>query len=123
MEYEHGPITKVDLLERTKLKQTTLTRMMDELLGRKIIRECGFAESSGGRPPILYEVDAGGHYIVGVDLSPTQTRVVLVDIFFRQLATESVVMTSEHTPERTIYDSRESFKDLWGRIRLKWINC
>ncbi|GAA3321296.1 hypothetical protein GCM10020331_036520 [Ectobacillus funiculus] len=60
--HKKGPTTKVWLLEQTKMKQTTLTRMMDELLGKGLIRECGFGESSGGRPPTLYDVDAGNHF-------------------------------------------------------------
>ncbi len=100
--HKKGPITKVWLLEQTKMKQTTLTRMMDELLSKRLIRECGFGESSGGRPPVLYDVDTGNYFIVGIDITRIQTRVVLTDLRFQQMEKKSFAMTAEHTPERTV---------------------
>ncbi|MFP3124732.1 ROK family protein [Ectobacillus funiculus] len=104
--HKKGPTTKVWLLEQTKMKQTTLTRMMDELLGKGLIRECGFGESSGGRPPTLYDVDAGNHFIIGIDITRIQTRVVLTDLRLQQIEKKSFAMTAEHTPERTVSEIR-----------------
>ena len=97
--HQYGPIKKTDLIEKTKIKKTTLVRMIDELLKHKFIRENGFGESSVGRPPILYDVEPKCNYIIGIHISRMKTKIVLLDLRFNQLDQMSFVMTSIHTPE------------------------
>ncbi len=97
--HQYGPIKKTDLIEKTKIKKTTLVRMIDELLRHKFIRENGFGESSVGRPPILYDVEPNCNYIIGIHISRMKTKIVLLDLRFNQLDQMSFVMTSIHTPE------------------------
>ena len=96
--HKYGPIRRTDLIEKTKIKKTTLTRMIDELLNNKFIKESGYGESSVGRPPILYDVESECNYIIGVHVSRMKTNIVLLDLRFNQIDQESFVMTSIHTP-------------------------
>ena len=100
--HKYGPIRRTDLIEKTKIKKTTLTRMIDELLNNKFIKESGYGESSVGRPPILYDVESECNYIIGVHVSRMKTNIVLLDLRFNQIDQESFVMTSIHTPEFVI---------------------
>lgn len=100
--HRYGPIRRVDLIEKTEIKKTTLTRMIDELLKSKFIKENGYGISSVGRPPILYDVESDCNYIIGVHISRMKTNIVLVDLRFKQIDQESFVMTSIHTPEFVI---------------------
>lgn len=99
--HQQGPISKIDILKHLDLKQTTLTRMIDELLKKKYIFESGIGKSSGGRPPVLYEIDPICSYIIGVDISRIQTKVILVDLLFNQIDKATFLMTSENHPEAT----------------------
>jgi predicted NBD/HSP70 family sugar kinase len=99
--HEQGPISKVDISQKLNIKQTTLTRMIDELLNKKFIIESGIGKSSGGRPPTLYEINPTYNYIIGVDIARIHTKVVLVDLSFNQMDSIMFPMTSAEHPEAT----------------------
>src|SRR5699024_9988856 len=96
--HQNGPISRVELLEKTKIKKTTLARMMDDLLNRGYILESGIREAAVGRPPTLYVVNPQCGYIIGIHISRVETRIVLTDVRFQMLESESFTMTSLHTP-------------------------
>src|SRR5689334_12602810 len=60
---EHGPISKSHLIKYTGMKQTTCTRLIDELLEAGLIVENGYGESSGGRKPVMYEIKEDAYYV------------------------------------------------------------
>lgn len=97
--HKHGPVTKVDLIKGLLSKPTTMTRMIEELLENKWIREVGLGPSSGGRPPILYEINETSGYLIGVDISRTVTRIVLTDLKFSIIDQHLIIMSSSHTPK------------------------
>ncbi|WP_026673796.1 ROK family protein [Alkalihalobacterium bogoriense] len=96
--HQRGPITKNDLLHLTKTKQTTLNRFMDDLVHSNVIVECGYGESSGGRPPVLYKVNEKAAYIIGIDISRIQTKLVLVNLAYHTIEQTSFAMTEKETP-------------------------
>ncbi|MEW9670492.1 ROK family protein [Ammoniphilus sp. 3BR4] len=95
--YEHGPIHKAQLLKITQHKQTTLARMIDELLGHGFIRESGTGESYVGRPPVLYHIEPRCSYIVSVTISRMKTEVALFDLLFHRIEYQSFNMTKDQT--------------------------
>lgn len=97
--HKYGTISKNDLLkEIPNLTQTTLFRMVDEMLSQGLIEECGVGKSFGGRPPVLYRINSAGNYLIGIDITRVNTRVLLFDIAFRQVDAQTFSMTFEHTP-------------------------
>lgn len=100
--HKEGPLTTTDLIEKTSLKKTTLLRMIDELLKRKFIKECGFRDTAVGRPPILYDVEKECSYIIGIHISRMKTNIVLLNLRFQVVDQKSYVMTTMHTPEFVI---------------------
>ncbi|MEK3937151.1 ROK family transcriptional regulator [Sporosarcina sp. FSL W7-1349] len=111
--HRFGPITKIDLAQHIQLKPTTMTRLIDELLQAGYIREAGIGPSSGGRPPILYEVIETAAWIIGIDLSRNVSRIVLTDMQFNMVDQHVMLMTNRHTPDIV-------FDEITGVIR-KWL--
>lgn len=91
-------MTKNDLLLKTGIKHTTLNRMIDGLMERQLIKESGQGTSSGGRPPTLYQIEEKANYIIGIEISRTETKVVLLDLFFKIVKKESFQMTMKDEP-------------------------
>ncbi|MBM4761856.1 ROK family protein [Bacillus sp. B15-48] len=91
--------SKNELLEETNIKQTTLTRMLDEMLNRNFILESGYGKSSGGRPPVLYQINEKIAYIIGIDISRIETKVILMDLFFQPIEIETFQMTKKESPQ------------------------
>ncbi|MCJ7841278.1 ROK family transcriptional regulator [Lederbergia sp. NSJ-179] len=95
-------ISKAELLERFHVPNTTMTRMLGELAGKGFIRQCGFGQPSGGRPPALYEIVPEAGYVIGVEIARTDVRVKLLDIQFQIVGEDQFILTKQHTSERTI---------------------
>ncbi|MFT8315751.1 MAG: ROK family protein [Clostridium sp.] len=77
---KNGSITKGQLLDMTRIKLSTLNRSIQFLLDEKIIVETAIGESTGGRRPILYDVNPCDFYIIGLDISRTYIQVVITNL-------------------------------------------
>lgn len=78
-----GPLTKNDILSKTKMKLTTLNRSMATLLEKEIVVESSIADSTGGRKATLYDVNPHGFYLIGIDISRTYSLIVLTNLKFK----------------------------------------
>ncbi|MFB9829797.1 ROK family protein [Lederbergia wuyishanensis] len=103
-------MTKADLQSITNLKHTTLVRIIDELLMNQFIHESGFANSSGGRPPVLYEIVQNRGFIIGIDISRTHTSIALLDLKITIIEKYTFSMTRVHTPEIVIQKIIDTIK-------------
>ncbi|MCM1988369.1 ROK family transcriptional regulator [Oceanirhabdus seepicola] len=77
---ERGPISRADISKIVALNPATVSSNVSDLLDKKIIREVGIGESSGGRKPILLELNSSENYIIGVDMGIKKVTTALVDI-------------------------------------------
>jgi len=77
---QKGPITRNQIMDITKMKLTTLKRFMQPLLDEGFVIEADLAESTGGRPPVLYDVNPKTYYVIGIDISRTYTEVVITNL-------------------------------------------
>lgn len=116
---QKGPIKKNDLLELTNLKKTTLVRLIEELLQYGFIYESGMEKSSGGRPPILYEIMPTSNYIIGVDISRMHVSIGLLNLKFSLVDKISFNMGEMHTPEIVIREIIEAIHSFKIRYELK----
>ena len=99
---EHGPVSKIDLIKYTGLKQSTCSRLIEELILNQLVIESGFGESNGGRKPLMYQIKPDVYYIIGVDISRTYTKVLLMDLRLTVLDQARLTMDSKTIPEVTI---------------------
>ncbi|WP_042353077.1 ROK family protein [Bacillus massiliigorillae] len=100
--FENGSVSKGDLIKLTGMRQTTCTRLIDELLVSGLIKECGYGESSGGRKPLMYEINKNINYVIGIDISRTYTKILLMDLSFSIIAQAKFKMNETTTPDVTI---------------------
>lgn len=111
-------ISKVELLHRFHIPNTTMTRLVADLVKKKLIRECGVAESNGGRPSVLYEVVPDAGYLVGVEIARTHVGIMLFDLNFKPVGADQFMITNKHTPEVTIKLIIEGIKHLLTQYRV-----
>lgn len=92
-------ISKIELLEKSGMTGSTLTRTLEELVSAGLIREAGLGESTGGRRPILYQIEPGYAYVFGLDISRLYSKLILFDLQMAKLDTRQWIMTENMTPE------------------------
>ncbi len=99
---KNGPQSKNNLQLLTNMKLTTLNRVMEPLEEQGWVIQSSIGESTGGRKPVLYDVNAGKAYMAGVDISRTYTRVVITDLKMATLYQLQFDMDKSHTPSKTV---------------------
>ncbi|TDL64745.1 ROK family transcriptional regulator [Rhodococcus qingshengii] len=75
-----GPISKVDLAERTNLTFATISNIINELYRSNLIIENGYGESNGGRKPILYGLNPNAYFVIGVELGVSQVSAIITNL-------------------------------------------
>jgi predicted NBD/HSP70 family sugar kinase len=72
-----GKISRVDLARRSVLTEATISKIVKELLATGLIVQAGYAESTGGKRPVLLKLNDGGRYAVGLTMDFHSSTVVL----------------------------------------------
>ena len=68
--YHSGAMSRADLSRETGLTRVTISDLVAEFIADGIVVEKGIRSTTGpGKPPILIDIDRGGHRIIGLDLS------------------------------------------------------
>jgi len=91
-------VSKSELLQTFALTSSSLTRLLEEMLAERIIEASGFGSSTGGRKPILYRVNAGFRYMIGLEISRISSSVALYDLQMNLLAHTRWKMDAQMTP-------------------------
>ena len=78
--YDHGPISRADVARITGLTRTTVSDVVSTLLDDGVVREIGRGASTGGKAPILLEVDEDARLVVGLDLGEERFAGSLVNL-------------------------------------------
>lgn len=99
---KNGSLTKSQILDLTKLKLTTLNRIINPIIKNKLIVETSIGESTGGRRPTLYDVNNIDYAIIGIDISRLYTQIIFTDLKLGIIYKERFNMDSSYTPEKTV---------------------
>ncbi|RAP78411.1 ROK family protein [Paenibacillus montanisoli] len=75
----YGPITKLDVADKTKMTAVSIHNFISELIAKEILIEYGSAESNGGRKPVLYKLNPSFGYVIGQCLTLTGIKTALFD--------------------------------------------
>jgi predicted NBD/HSP70 family sugar kinase len=66
--YDDGPVSRAEVARRTGLTRPTVSDVVEGLLASGLAREIGRGPSTGGKAPILLQVDDNARQLVGIDL-------------------------------------------------------
>ena len=100
-----GPISRTDISKITELNIVTVSNYVNHYIKKGLVVEGELDESTGGRKPILVELNPKAGYIVGVGLNMLSTVGVLVDLeinVITELKHERIPENSEAVIERMV---------------------
>jgi predicted NBD/HSP70 family sugar kinase len=75
-----GPISRVELAEKTGLTQATISTLVRTLLTEDIILESGRGESTGGKPRMFLELNPASRLGVGVHIGQDYITYIIADL-------------------------------------------
>ncbi len=67
---QRGPLTRTGLSQGTGFNIVTVSNYVAEFIKQGLVSERGFDVSSGGRKPVLVELNAKAGFVIGIDLAP-----------------------------------------------------
>ncbi|WP_240941819.1 ROK family protein [Paenibacillus sp. HB172176] len=120
--YQHiaqrGNVSKADLLASYSLASSTMNRLLEELIGSKLIEESGFGPSNGGRKPILYRINDSFGYIFGIEISRFYSTLGLFDMNMNPKSSIRWRMDEDLTPEHFVKRVDAQIKQLLNDHQL-----
>ncbi len=95
-------VSKLELMKDIDITSSSLNRVLDELLHEGWIVESGLGQSTGGRKPVLYRINAHNRYIFGLDISRVYSVLGLYDLRMNTLFSYRWSMDESMTPEKLV---------------------
>ncbi len=77
--FYHKDLSCPELSELTGKSLPLVTKYVDELVREGIVVEKGFAQSSGGRRPLMFGLKKGTFYIIAVAMDQLITKIALIN--------------------------------------------
>lgn len=97
-----GPLSRTQLAQRTRLSQSTVTKVVNPLIEAGFLAETGEQTGVLGRPQRLLAVAADKHAVIGVKIAPGAVTGVLTDLRAQVLARRSRQLTAGHDPSAAL---------------------
>ena len=81
-------ISRAEIARRTGLSRSTVSEIVDDLLGTRLVSEIGDGPSEGGRRPVVLQFQDDAYGILGIDVGAAHVAVALIDLRGQVLAWE-----------------------------------
>src|SRR5690625_3921947 len=125
--FTEGPISRVELAEKTGLTQQTITNIVKRLLSEELVLEQSPFANAGGRKPIPLVINGQNMYGIGIEIAIKYIRGSLMNFQDEQIADIVVEVPKYKTPEHPmdyIYDVIDKLLDRIPQSgSLKGIGC
>lgn len=87
---EHQPISRADLSRRSRLQRSTVSIITEQLIAERWVTSGACGNVPRGRKPVFLHFNGGRAGIIGVDIRPGETSIVLSDLEMRILMEETM---------------------------------
>ena len=71
---QRGPLTRTELSQGTGFNIVTVSNYVSDFIKQGLVVERGFDVSTGGRKPVLIELNASAGYAIGIDPNKQRLR-------------------------------------------------
>jgi glucokinase-like ROK family protein len=78
--YGRAPISRAEVARVTGLTRTTVSDVVDQLLGSGLVEELGLGRSTGGKAPMLLQVPDDARHLIGIDVGDSQLSGAVVNL-------------------------------------------
>jgi predicted NBD/HSP70 family sugar kinase len=112
-----GPISRAALAQFIGLSPASITNLTAELLEQGLILETKHGESSGGRRPILLEINPNGGFVIGLKLTEEQIIGALTDLSAEVLSNQTTPLAGTE-PGQIVEKVGVSVTDLLRKAKV-----
>ncbi|WP_431308692.1 hypothetical protein [Alicyclobacillus fastidiosus] len=103
---EKAPLTKAVIASEAELTFATVSNLIEEMQADDLIIGMGYAQSQGGRKPVLYRLNPDAFYFIGIDLQVEKIVCVLTDFEGTLVHSDSIPYHVEDGPYKAVQSIR-----------------
>ena len=92
---DNGSLSRAEIAKLTGLTPASVTNITKFLIEDKFLIESKVGESSGGRPPIILELNADARYVIGVGIGVGVIDVVITNLSANIIIKKSIIIEDE----------------------------
>jgi len=75
-----GGISRAELSRQLGITRSAITTIVNDLLAERLVREAENGPATGGRRPVLLEINPNRGYVVGIDMGVTHLSILVADL-------------------------------------------
>lgn len=75
-----GSLSRAEIAKQTELNPSTVTRIVADLINEGFLHEIGYANSQGGRKPILIDLVPNAVHIIGINVETTMILGIVANL-------------------------------------------
>jgi len=113
-----GKATAPEIESRVEPSKPTVLRYLGELTEEKLVIEQGQLETSTGRPPKLFSINASAAFSVGVDFGAPDLTLVLIDLAKNIIDRRKIPTELDESPSTTAQRIVEGVKEITRANRI-----
>lgn len=113
-----GGISRAEVARQVELTRSAISAIVDDLLVTRLVREAEDGPATGGRRPILLEINPQRGYVVGIDCGATHLAMVITDFSARVLHEIEVPCDIQQGPEACLPVWDETLKKMLAQASL-----
>lgn len=106
-----GPISRAEISKLTGLNPATVSSNVGSLMETGLVRETGIGASSGGRKPMMIELNPDAYYVIGVDMGTTDVSTGITDLEGRIQNKVTLAFGDRTAPEDILGIIRQSIRE------------
>lgn len=119
--HKNGAMTKNEIIDKTKMNFTTINRIMKPLEKSGIIVQKCIGESTGGRKPILYDINICKYYIIGIEISKSYIQVSIVNLRMESFYEKSFYIKFSDSPNAIVEQIEKIVNNAYYKLRLDFV--
>jgi predicted NBD/HSP70 family sugar kinase len=92
---KHQPVSRAELSRHSRLQRSTVSVITEQLIAERWVKVGAFGDLPRGRKPKFLHLNGERAGVLGVDIRPEKTRIMLADLDMRSLAQESMATNAD----------------------------
>jgi glucokinase-like ROK family protein len=120
LRFTPGGISRAELARQMGLTRSALTTIIGDLMESELVREAEDGPASGGRRPVLLEINPQRGRVAGIDLGATHLHLLITDFAANILAEAESPLNITDGPQVCLGKVHTRLNRLLDESRLSW---